>query len=109
MEARDAALAHIPCAIWRGNPNACADSLNRWIGLRSPDAAAYRRPRLAFRSQTAVGSRFGSGSRSAWADGVPEERLSSVVVSVQTTSSSTLTELRMSKTVPFGCGRSALL
>lgn len=92
-----------------GNPKACADSLNRWIGLRSPDAAAYRRPRFALRSHTAVGAKPGSGRRSAWDDGVPDERLSSVVVSVQTTSSSTLTELRISKTVPLGCGRSGPL
>ena len=34
----------MPCAMARGNPSALADSADRWIGLRSPETAAYRRP-----------------------------------------------------------------
>ena len=44
------AFVHIPCAIGFGNPNTRAPSRDVWIGLRSPDTAAYAfrfRPRRA--------------------------------------------------------------
>ena len=51
--ARDA--VYMPCAMARGNPSALADSADRWIGLRSPETAAYRRPTSPSSFQRPVG------------------------------------------------------
>ncbi|CPU65455.1 Uncharacterised protein [Mycobacteroides abscessus] len=45
----------MPCAMARGNPNALAPSAEVWIGLRSPDTAAYARPVPAPSAHRAVG------------------------------------------------------
>ena len=62
--ARQRALVHIPWAIAPGNPNRRAESGCRWIGLRSPDTAAYRRPMWPGTSQSALTSSGASSSLS---------------------------------------------
>ena len=57
---------HMPCAIGRPNPNGRAVSRYRWIGLRSPEIAAYRRPMSDGTSQPMVaGTGVGLGRGSA--------------------------------------------
>src|SRR5690606_19775546 len=54
--ARHRAIVHIPWAIRRRKPNARAARSETWIGLRSPETAAYSRPVSRATRHTAVGS-----------------------------------------------------
>ncbi len=60
--ARQRALLHMPCAIGRGKPNSRAAIVEVWIGLRSPDTAAYAPPTSTPTRHSAVGR--GGGGRS---------------------------------------------
>ena len=61
---------YMPCAMARGNPRAFADSADRWMGFRSPETAAYRRPTSAASVQRPVGAGGTNSSRSS-SDVVP--------------------------------------
>src|SRR5699024_12455051 len=48
---------HMPWAITLGKPKALAPTLETWIGLRSPETAAYSEIRPSSTDLTTVGSR----------------------------------------------------
>ncbi len=104
--ARQRAFDHIPCAIAHGNPNSRAVKGCRWIGLWSPDTAAYRRPISRGTSQTATEAGSSTGSRGAFSD-FPARRHKYVLRSSQTTAPAEITSLTTSNCVPFGCGRAS--
>src|SRR5699024_2767977 len=72
---------HMPWAITLGKPKALAPTLETWIGLRSPETAAYSEIRPSSTDLTTVGSPIseavgasGLGGRGASFGGVREVR-----------------------------------
>src|SRR5881394_25060 len=116
--ARQRALVHIPWAIALGKPSGFALSACMWIGLRSPDTAAYRRPKSPAKRHVALGV---SSSSRRWAENASMDdvfgpsagcwglaRRSIVLVDSQASSSSAHASVSRLKVWPRLCGSSGV-